>query len=162
MRNAFRYAGLVLMVCLLTGLVLATVCFGGEQGTNADQQQLKNLISGYFASWNKPDMAAYKGCFHPLASIYFVDGAGNPHYSRVEEFIIGQAKFHQAAQQHQQRVSESPTKVSLTVHGRLAQAAVRWKLYTGSATVTGIDYFTLIKTDAGWRILSLAFENDKK
>jgi hypothetical protein len=159
MRNAFRYAGLVLMVCLLTGLMLATVCFGGEQGTNADQQQLKNLISGYFASWSKPDMAAYKGCFHPLASIYFVDGAGNPHCTRLDEFIAGQERVHRAARE---RLSEKPTHISLTIHGRLAQAAVRWKLYTGSAAVTGIDYFTLIKTDAGWRILSLAFENDKR
>jgi hypothetical protein len=159
MRHTIRHTGSILLAFLVTGLVLATGCTGGEQAANSDQQQLHGLITRYFTSWSKPDMAAYKGCFHPLASIYFIDGAGNPHYAQLEGFIAGQERAHQMARE---RLSEKPTDVSLTVHGRLAEAAVRWELHRGSAAVTGTDYFTFIKSGADWRILSLIFEEDKK
>lgn len=158
MRNAIRQAGLILLATLLTALLLATGC-GAEKGANADHQQLKSLISGYFASWSKPDMEAYKACFHPKAAIYFVDAGGNPHYAQLEKFITWQEQAHQEAGG---RLSEKPTHISLTVHGRLAQAAVRWELHKGSTAVTGTDYFMFIKTEAGWRILTLIFEQDKK
>jgi len=159
MRNAIRQAGLILSAALLTVLLLATGCCGAEKGANADQQQLKSLISGYFASWSKPDMAAYKASFHPLAAIYFVDAGGKPHYAQLEKFIAWQEQAHQEAGG---RLSEKPTDISLAVHGRLAQAAVRWELHKGNAVETGTDYFMFIKTEAGWRILTLIFEQDKK
>ncbi len=162
MRRSRSYSVFVLLAFILAGLLPATGCSRREQGTGAEKQALHNLIAGYFASWSKADMAAYQGCFHPLAAIYFVDGAGNPHYARLDEFIAGQERAHQAARQHQQSLTEKPTHVLLTVQGRLAQAEVRWELHRGSAVVTGTDYFTLIKTGAGWRILSLAFEEDKQ
>ena len=117
MLNSSRYSGLVLLALLLACLMLSAGCSRGEQGADTEKELLNNLISGYFSSWSKPDMEAYKGCFHPEASIYFIDGSGNPHYSGLEEFIAGQQKVHQAARE---RLSERPMQTSLTVHGRLA------------------------------------------
>ena len=159
MRNSPRYSGLVLLALILACLMLSAGCSRGEQGADTEKELLNNLISGYFSSWSKPDMEAYKWCFHTEASIYFIDSSGNPHYSGLEEFIAGQQKAHQAARE---RLSERPMQTSLTVYGRLAQATVRWELRQGSAAATGTDYFTFIKTEAGWRILSLVYEQDKK
>ena len=158
MPNTIRRAGLILLAIILTGLMLNTGCSGGEQKTNADQQQLHSLLSRYFASWSKSDMAAYKGCFHPLASIYFIDGAGNPYYAKLDHFIAVQAKAQQRARE---RMSEKPTQISLVVQGRIAHAVVHYELHQGKATVTGTDYFTFTKTDAGWRIITLVFDKDK-
>jgi hypothetical protein len=158
MLSSLRHSGLVMLVSLLACLLLFPGCSRGEQGTT-EQQLLDNLISDYFSSWSKPDMEAYKRCFHPKASIYFIDSSGNPHFSGLEEFIAGQEKAHQSARE---RLFEKPTHISLNVQARLAQAEVRWELHRGSIAVTGTDYFTFVKTAAGWRILSLAFEQDKK
>ncbi len=119
MRNALKYSGLVLMVVFFAGFTCVTG-YAGEQGANADRQQLDILIAEYFASWSKPDMAIYKACFHPAAAIYFVTGAGKAHYVQLDEFIVWQAKAHQAAQERQQRLFEVPTHVSLNIRGRLA------------------------------------------
>lgn len=143
-----------LMVCLLV-----STGSQGEQGNSVEKQQLNTLISGYFSSWSKPDMEAYKSCFHPKASIYFIDGSGNPHHSLLEEFIARQEKAHQSARE---RLSERPTQTSVVVQGRIAHAAVRWELQKGGASVTGTDYFTFIKKDGGWKILSLIYEQDQK
>ena len=157
MPNAIRRAGLILLAIILTGLMLNTGCSGGEQKTNADQQQLHSLIAKYFASWSKPDMAAYKGCFHPLAAIYFIDNAGNPYYARLDHFVAVQAK---AQQRSREGMSEKPTKISLVVQGRIAHAAVHYELLKGTATVTGTDFFTFTKTGVGWRIITLVFNKD--
>jgi hypothetical protein len=159
MLHFHRYSGLVALTSLLSCLLLLIGCFRGKQGTDTEKQLLNNLISGYFSSWSKPDMEAYKRCFHPKASIYFIDSSGNPHYSLLEEFIAGQEKAHQSARE---RLSERPTHTSVVVRGRIAHAVVRWELHQGSKSITGTDYFTFIKTDLGWRILGLLFENDKQ
>jgi hypothetical protein len=57
-------------------------------------------------------------------------------------------------------MAEVPTDMKITADGRVAQAAVRWKLTKGTEVVTGTDYFTLIQTESGWRIMSLVFYND--
>jgi hypothetical protein len=72
MRNFRRYSGLVLLASLFACLLLATGCSRAGQGTDAERQLLNDLIAGYFSAWSKPDMAAYKGCFHSTASIYFI------------------------------------------------------------------------------------------
>ena len=131
----------------------------GEPGTGAEERLLHELISTYFSSWSKPDMSVYKSCFHPQATVYFLDAAGKPHRSLLDEFVAGQERVqHQGARP----MTERPTHTSLAVYGRLARAEVRWELHRNGATATGTDFFTFLKTDTGWKIISLIFEQDKK
>jgi hypothetical protein len=120
---------------------------------------VEKLISNYFLSWSKPDMEAYRGCFHPKASIYFIDASGNPHHYQIDTFITAQEKAHRLAMEP---MVEKPKHMSIDVRGRVARALVLWELYKGGESVTGTDYFTFIKTDRGWKILSLVYEQDKK
>ena len=143
---------------LLAFLLLSTGLAWGQPGTEPDQRLLDNLISAYFSSWSKADMQAYKSCFHPKASVYYLDSSGNPRHYLLEEFIAGQTKAHLAGSKP---LTERPTKTTLAMQGRLAQAEVRWQLQQGSATATGTDYFIFAKTDTGWKILSLVYEQDK-
>jgi hypothetical protein len=130
-----------------------------EHGTFPEERLLGKLISDYFSSWSKPDMHAYQKCFHPNASVYFIDSSGNPHYFALDNFIAGQKKAHLSTTVP---MSEKPTQSSIEVQGRIAYAVVRWELHEGSASSTGTDFFTFIKTDLGWKILSLVYEQDKK
>jgi len=143
----------------MPGLAHCLECSGGERGTGAEEQALIKLISDYFSSWSKPDMPAYKGCFHVKASVYFIDPSGNPRHYQLDEFIASQEKAHLQALGP---MSERPVKSAITVHGRTAQAVIRWELKKGGAVITGTDYFTFLKTDLGWKILSLVFEQDQK
>ena len=144
---------------LVAGLLFSTVGAWGGPGTETEEQALDRLISGYFSSWSRSDMDAYRACFHPQASVYFIDRSGHPHQYALAEFVAGQEKVHLLGPRP---LSERPTKTSLAVRGRLAQAEVRWQLHKGSATKTGTDYFIFVKTDTGWRILSLVYEQDNK
>ena len=144
--------------CLFACLLVLAGRSWGEPGKTAEEMALDNLISVYFTSWSKPDMQAYKDCFHPQASVYFIDGSGNPHPYQLEEFLAGQARVQLGSRKP---LSERPTKTSLAVGGRLGQAEVRWELQRDSTKATGTDYFIFVKTGTGWKILSLAYEQDK-
>lgn len=131
----------------------------GEPGTGAEERLLHDLISTYFSSWSKPDMSSYKSCFHPQATVYFIDAAGNPHRSLLDEFVAGQERVQLRGPKP---MTERPTHTTLSVHGRLARGEVRWELHKNGATDTGTDYFTFLKTGTGWKIIGLVFEQDPK
>lgn len=130
-----------------------------EPGAIDEERLLGELISNYFSSWSKSDMLAYQKYFHPKASIYFIDTSGNLHSFRLDNFIDSQKKAHLLAAEP---MVEKPTKSSIMVLGRLAHAVVRWELTEGSTIITGTDYFNFIRTDQGWKIFSLVYEEDKK
>jgi hypothetical protein len=130
----------------------------GEPGTGDEERLLHDLISVYFSSWSKPDMSVYKSCFHPQATVYFLDAAGKAHRSLLDEFVAGQERVQL---QRPKPMTERPTHTTLSLHGRLARAEVRWELHRNGTTETGTDFFTFLKTDTGWKIISLIFEQDK-
>jgi hypothetical protein len=164
MRNQILYilkhtVSLILWASFFLCLFLSIGCSSGIHGAISDEQLLDKLISDYFSSWSKPDMQAYQKCFHPKASIYFIDGPGDPHHFRLENFIAIQKKAHISTTKP---MSEKPTQTSIEVRGRIANALVRWELHKGNASTTGTDIFTFVKTDQGWKILTLVFEADQK
>ena len=128
-------------------------------GSGDDKRLLGQLISEYFSSWSKPDLQAFQKCFHPRASVYFVDPSGKLHSFQLDNFIEGEKKAHLLAAEP---MVEKPTQSSITVSGRLAHAQVRWELHQGVVVITGTDYFTFIKTDRGWKIVSLVYEEDSR
>lgn len=158
--SSLRSSGaIVLLASLLACVWLATGCSSGEAETGPDQQLVGELIRHYFSSWSKPDLPAYAGCFHPQASIYFIDPSGKPHFFPLDKFIAEQKKAHLTATEP---LIERPTHSTIEVRGRLAHATVRWELNINKTSQTGTDFFTLVKTGQGWKILTLVFEQDKK
>jgi hypothetical protein len=147
------------LVFSLSYLLFFPGCFPGEQGRFSEERLLGERISEYFSTWSSQNMQAYRRCFHPLACIHFIDDAGTSHSFNLDQFIHVQQNAHLLAPEP---MFEKPTQSSLTVRGRMAQAVVRWELRKGDAFITGTDYFTFLKTDQGWKILSLVFEQDKK
>jgi hypothetical protein len=79
-------------------------------------------------------MHAYRGCFHPKASVYFIDCSGNLHNYPLDEFISGQQRAHLL---NPKPMFEKPTQSSVEVRGRIAHAIVHWELHKGTATTTG-------------------------
>lgn len=139
----------MLLLCL--GL---TAC---GQAAHPDQSAIESFLQRYFSTWSAQDMTGYGACFHPTARITFV-GIGDQSDSQgLTDFLHGQSLGHQRSPVP---MTEVPTDMKIHGDARVAQAEVRWKLTKGSTVVTGTDYFTLMKTSAGWKIASLVFYND--
>ena len=128
-----------------------------KPNAHVEEASLKPFLENYFATWSAQDMDGYGACFHPNARITFVDQGGQVMAQGLTDFLHGQKLSHSQAAE---RMQEIPTGMKLAGDGRIAQAQVTWKLTKGAETVTGTDFFTLVKTPDGWRILALAFYND--
>lgn len=124
---------------------------------SADEAAVRSFLATYFSTWSVKDMDGYGACFHPQARITYVGKNGETQSDGLTDFLHGQKLAHA---QSSVPMSESPTEMKVTYDNRVTIAAVRWKLTKGSEVVTGTDNFTLIKTDAGWKIISLVFFND--
>ena len=144
-----------------TYLLLLTVglCLGAchRAARHEEQAVLEPLLERYFSTWSAKDMAAYGACFHPSARITYVDKGGASVTHGLTDFLHGQKLSHA---QSPVPMTEVPTGMEISGDSRVAQAKVRWKLTKGAETITGTDYFTLLKTPEGWRIIALVFYND--
>ncbi len=147
---------LPLLLCLGCLLGSLTSCGGTAGSAHPDEKDIQTFLTHYFATWSAKDMDGYGGCFHPTARISFVQD-GKVSSQGLTDFLHGQRLGHERTPIP---MTEVPT--SMKIHGdpRVAQAEVRWKLTKGPETVTGTDYFTLVKTREGWKIGALVFYND--
>jgi ketosteroid isomerase-like protein len=142
-------------VCLiLLALVGLSSC---SEAAHPDQAGIETFLNRYFSTWSAKDMDGYGACFHPTARITFVEKGGQCGGQGVTDFLHGQKLGHERSTDP---MTEVPTSMKISGDSRVALAEVRWKLTKGRETVTGTDYFTLLKTPDGWRIASLVFYND--
>lgn len=149
-RSHWRTLSLAAVCLLLT----VTAC---SKAAGPEDAGVRVFLNRYFSTWSAKDMDGYGGCFHPQARITFVGMGGGSQSDGLTDFLHGQKLSHA---QSPVPMAEVPTDMKITADGRVAQAAVRWKLTKGTEVVTGTDYFTLIQTESGWRIMSLVFYND--
>ena len=151
---------LMLKMGWIVAVVLSMLIAAGTSSTNDTQQQeaIGKFLDRYFSSWSAGDMAAYQKCFHPEATIFFLDRENTRQVSyALPSFIRTQEKAHQTAAE---KMREIPLEKRITSSDSLGQAAVRWKLFKGGKTTTGVDLFTLVLTGGEWKILHLTVRND--
>lgn len=141
----------------LSALWLSLLLMACSPAAPADQSEIESFLQRYFSTWSAKDMTGYQACFHPTARISFVGARGQTDSQGLTDFIHGQKLGHERSPEP---MTEVPTEMKISGDTRVAQAAVRWKLTKGRETVTGTDYFTLVKTPEGWKIASLVFYND--
>jgi hypothetical protein len=139
---------------VILALVLLTSC---SKSASADEAEVRSFLESYFSTWSVQEMDRYGECFHPQARITYVAKNGQTKTDGLTDFLHGQKLAHA---QSTVAMSESPTDMKITFDSRVTAAIVRWKLTKGAEIVTGTDFFTLIKTETGWKIMSLVFYND--
>lgn len=144
-----------ILICILgTMIVSGTACANDPR----DEEFIKAFLDQYFSSWSNGDMDAYKDCFHPDATIVFLDQSNAPQALYLLDAFI-QDQEH-AQQKSLVKMREIPLDEQIKTDGNVTQATVRWKLFEGNKTVTGVDLFTLILTSGEWKILQLTVRND--
>ena len=142
------------LFAILVSSVLA--CCSPQAAGSAGDDDVGAFLTRYFSTWSAKDISGYASCFHEQARISFVH-QGQPRTEGLTDFIHGQKLSPAAASEP---MTEVPTEMKILRDERTAQASVRWKLTKGAEITTGTDCFTLIKTPAGWKIISLVFYND--
>lgn len=130
---------------------------GCGRAAQPDEQALKSYLERYFTTWSAQDMEGYGACFHAQARISYVDRNGECRSQGLTDFLHSQKIGHETSASP---MTEVPTDIKLSGDARVAQAAVRWRLVKGAEITTGTDYFTLVKTARGWKIITLVFYND--
>lgn len=141
---------------LILFLSLAVSCSPQAAQTDGDDADVRAFLTRYFSTWSAKDISGYASCFHEQARISFVH-QGQPRTEGLTDFIHSQKLSHATTSEP---MTEVPTDMKILRDERTAQASVRWKLTKGAEITTGTDCFTLIKTPAGWKIISLVFYND--
>ena len=136
-------------------LILLVSC--GPAAHHPEEGPVKSFLDTYFSTWSAQDMEGYAACFHANARVTFVDKDGQAGSQGLTDFIHGQKLSHS---QSADAMKEVPLEMKLSGDARITQAQVRWKLTKGTQIITGTDYFTLVKTPSGWRIMALVFYND--
>jgi ketosteroid isomerase-like protein len=127
------------------------------QAAHPDQPSVESFVQRYFSTWSAKDMTGYGACFHPSARVTFVERGGLANAQGLTDFLHGQQMGHERSSVP---MKEVPTEIKISGDARVAQVQVRWRLTKGNEVVTGTDYFTLVKTSDGWRIMALVFYND--
>lgn len=144
---------------VIRGLLYACVFIltSCTQAAHQEQSGIETFLNRYFSTWSAKDMDGYGACFHPTARITFVESGGSASSQGLTDFLHGQKVGHERSPEP---MTEVPTAMKISGDGRVAQAEVRWKLTKGHSSITGTDFFTLIKTADGWKIGALVFYND--
>lgn len=151
---------LKIWACILV-CVLGTMTVSGAACAKdpRDEESIKAFLDQYFSSWSNGDMDAYKDCFNPEATIVFLDRSNVPQASYLlDAFIWTQEQAQQKTSLVKMR--EIPLDKQIRTDGNVSQAMVRWKLFKGDKTVTGVDLFALVLTSGEWKILHLTVRND--
>lgn len=144
-----------ILVCVLGTMIVSGAACAKD---SRDEESIKAFLDQYFSSWSNGDMDAYKDCFHPEATVVFLDRLNAPQASySLDAFIWTQE---QAQQTSLLKMREIPLDKQIGTDGNVSQATVRWKLFKGDKTVTGVDLFTLVLTSGEWKILHLTVRND--
>lgn len=135
-------------------LLSATACGPGNSTT--EEGAVRAHLERYFATWSAQDMDGYGACFHPQARVSFVQGQ-NTSVQGLTDFLHGQRLTHQTAATP---MKEVPLDMVIQMGKGIATAAVRWELRKEDGNKTGMDFFTLVRTPEGWRIIALVWEQD--
>jgi hypothetical protein len=144
-----------ILICVLGAMIISGAACAKDP---RDEESIKAFLDQYFSSWSNGDMDAYKDCFHPKATVVILDRANAPQASYpLDAFIRTQEQAHQESLV---KMREIPLDKQITTDDNVSQATVRWKLFKGDRTVTGVDLFTLVLTSGEWKILHLTVRND--
>jgi hypothetical protein len=147
---------LLLLAAVL--LLLPASCRAPVSAANPEEPAIRQFLERYFSTWSAQDMDGYAACFHESARVTFLtDPASPPRTDTLSDFLHGQRLSHKTASEPMRETADS---FEIRADHRAALARVRWTLVKGAERSTGIDHFSLIKTDSGWKIIHLLFYAD--
>lgn len=141
-------------------LVMLLIFFGSSQYIHAqdDKEEVIQIAHDFFHALEKGDTIAYRALFQPDAMIFTVREKAGQTITNSRSPVSD--KF-QPGTVIKERMKD--TGVEVQVHGNLATVWAPYDLWINDVfSHCGVDVFTLVKTNLGWRIATLSYTIEKE
>lgn len=141
--NIFQQTSIVLFIAMI-GLLGTSAQAQSQQ--KDDMQQIQEVIAHYFEGGVKSDIASFKKALHPKTYLKF---SRNGKYTEID--MPTYYGFYKAGKTYQ--------RVSQILSIDITDSAAAAKVQIASSKRVFTDYFTLLKLDQGWKIVSKTSTN---
>lgn len=140
------------LTLLVASFIMAVPCFS-QESHSSDTQAVKQRIDDFFEALETQDTTLYKTILFTDGQIWAVKQEGDSIKYSMRHFRDDITRFNPEV-----IIQETPLDYEIKVH---QQVAVAWVPYTlsisGKFSHCGVDIFTLIKTQHGWKIVNASF-----
>jgi len=140
------------LILIVASFIIAVPCFSQEYDSS-DAQAVKQRIDDFFVALETQDTILYKNIVFINGQIWAVKQEGDSIKYSMRHFRDDIIRFNSEI-----IIQETPLDYEIKVH---QQIAVAWVPYTlsisGNFSHCGVDIFTFIKTQKGWKIVNASF-----
>ena len=137
--------------------LISSLTISAQQKDESDREAVKKIILQFIESINKQDTVMYKSLILTEGQIWRVRINGNAMNADLRNFAENIKSF-----DSHDVIREKPFDIDIKVHKGIAMAWVPYEFnMNGKMTHCGIDVFTLIETDTGWKIVNASYTVDK-
>ncbi|HNC24040.1 MAG TPA: nuclear transport factor 2 family protein [Opitutaceae bacterium] len=145
------------MKTTLLTLVLAmtlTAQAGDKAPASSDRDEVVAIVNRFFAAISSRDVEGYRQVVVPGSQVTV---APVPERKAAMRRRVVEDDYKWLAESREPLL-ERPTSMTVHVEGRIAVVWAPYEFHrNGALTHTGVDVYTLLKTDDGWRISGLAY-----
>ncbi len=140
---------------LLLSLFLASSLSGfSQQNGKKDKALISEKVNQFFEALQKQDTNLFKSIIHPAGETWAVKEEADSVRISVRSFEDRLKKFINPNYVIQERALD----IEIKIHQQIAMAWVPYELdISGTFSHCGVDIFTLIKGNEGWKIVTLTF-----
>lgn len=125
-----------------------------QQSVKKDNDLVLEKVHQFFEALEKQDTNLFKSIIHPGGHTWAVKEVADSVRISVRSFEDRLKKFINPDQVIQERALD----VEIKIHQEVAMAWVPYELdVSGTFEHCGVDIFTLIKSNDGWKIVTVAF-----
>jgi hypothetical protein len=141
-------------ILVLSILAVLAVSGFAQQSVKKDKELVLEKVNQFFDALEKQDTILFKSIIHPRGETWAVKEEVDSIRISVRSFEDRLKKFINPAYVIQERALD----VEIKIHKQVAMAWVPYELdISGTFSHCGVDIFTLVKGNDGWKIATLTF-----
>jgi hypothetical protein len=153
-QSTARYSRFPKAILLLFILTVSYISGFSQQSVKKDKDLVLEKVNQFFESLEKQDTNLFKSIIHPNGETWAVKAEADSIRISVRSFADRLKKFINPAYVIQERALD----VEIKIHKQVAMAWVPYELdISGTFSHCGVDIFTLVKGNDGWKIATLTF-----
>ena len=129
-----------------------------QQTEEADKGAIIRVVEQFFESLKLQDTVLYKSTLLPEGQVWRIRNTEKPATLDMRNFAATLNSFDPAVQ-----LEERALSYDIKIHHGLAMAWVPYEFeINGKFSHCGVDIFTCVKTNSGWKIATAAYTVDKE
>lgn len=139
---------------LLVFLLLSCTTLLAQKTETAGKKNVISIVTHFFEALEKKDTVLYSSLVMRNAQIWVSRKLKDSLQTPMRSFAEDMQKLHQ----YKETLLERALSYQVTIHNNIAVVWAPYTFHLGEKlTHCGIDVFTLLKTTAGWKIVSTVY-----